>query len=258
MRKVKKAVIAAAGLGTRMYPVAKVIDKAMLPIGRRPVIDYIVRECLEAGVESIAIVVRKGSSQVQEYYSPHDALESLLKRKGWEQKGQVLQETLSVPDISFIEQDLEESYGTGVPALLARDFVNGEPFYFVSGDDVLIDPEGVSSLAGLGVAGNGNSAIMGLPLGIGVSADYCHLVTRRTHEGLKLTGIVEKPTNVSHSEGDKLVNISRYMFSSDFLDALADVGGNQDTGEVRITDGLANVIRSGGTVAVSVSEDISI
>jgi hypothetical protein len=87
--KVRRAVIAAAGLGTRMFPITKTIDKAMLRIGSRPAIDLIIGECRAAGVDQIAVVARAGSSQVQDYYTPDPILESLLARHSWQSKGEV-------------------------------------------------------------------------------------------------------------------------------------------------------------------------
>jgi hypothetical protein len=99
--KVHKAVIAAAGLGTRMFPITKTIDKAMLPIGSRPAIELIVGECRAAGVDQIAVVVRAGSSQVQDYYTPDPILESLLARHSWQSKGVVLNDIGRGIDFQF-------------------------------------------------------------------------------------------------------------------------------------------------------------
>lgn len=238
-----------------MYPVTKVIEKSMLPIGRRPVIHYIVHECMTAGVQTIAIVVRKGNHQVREYYSPHDELNALLHHRGWAHKSEALQETLAVPEIVFIEQDLEGGdYGTGVPALLAQEFVDGDAFYFISGDDVLIDPTGVSSLAMLGAVSEGGPAIMGQPVGTDRTEDYGYLLPRATSQGLHLVDIVEKPTVPSQLRGEPFANISRYVLTGAVLDAVAQGGVDTASGEVRITDGLLTVLRSGGVVAVSPSK----
>jgi len=137
--KVRKAVIAAAGLGTRMFPITKTIDKAMLPIGSRPAIDLIVAKCKAAGVEQIAMVLRSGSTQLQHYYTPDSNLESLLARHSWQSKGEVFAEIGCGLDFQFIYQCLEiDDYGTAVPLLLAADFIDGEPFYYISGDDICI------------------------------------------------------------------------------------------------------------------------
>ncbi|OCB56526.1 hypothetical protein A5722_13955 [Mycobacterium vulneris] len=138
--KVHKAVIAAAGLGTRMFPITKTIDKAMLPIGSRPAIDLIVDECRAAGVDQIAVVVRAGSSQVQDYYTPDPNLKTLLARHSWQSKGEVLNEIGRGIEFQFFHQRLDvDDYGTAVPLLLVEDFVGDESFYYISGDDVLID-----------------------------------------------------------------------------------------------------------------------
>jgi hypothetical protein len=148
--KVHKAVIAAAGLGTRMFPITKTIDKAMLPIGSRPAIELIVGECRAAGVDQIAVVVRAGSSQVQDYYTPDPILESLLARHSWQSKGVVLNDIGRGIDFQFFYQRLDvDDYGTAVPLLLVADFVGEESFYYISGDDVLIDAPSTSTLRNL-------------------------------------------------------------------------------------------------------------
>jgi UTP--glucose-1-phosphate uridylyltransferase len=157
---IRKAVIAAAGLGTRMFPITKVIEKAMLPIGRRPTIDYIVRECAAAGVQEIAIVVRRGSTQIRRYYGDDTELRALLGRRGWGEKARALDELASVPSITFIEQDLEDRYGSAVPVMLARDFIADDPFFFLSSDDLLVEQRGQSTLAELGRDAGGGYALV--------------------------------------------------------------------------------------------------
>lgn len=251
MTTVRKAVIAAAGLGTRMFPITKVVEKAMLPIGRRPTIDYIVRECAAAGVEEIAIVVRKGSTQMQRYYGDDSELRALLSRRGWAEKARALDEIGSVPSITFIEQSLEDSYGTALPVMLARDFVAGDSFFFLSSDDLLIDEPGQSTLAEMAREAAGGYALVGQSVAKVALERYGRLRTVETDGRLVLTDLTEKDGSIV--DGDQaLINISRYAFPAEFLSVLASVAEHEESGEYRLTDGLLSVLRS-QAVAVSVS-----
>ncbi|MET7934659.1 sugar phosphate nucleotidyltransferase [Streptomyces sp. NPDC005322] len=251
MTTIRKAVIAAAGLGTRMFPITKVIEKAMLPIGRRPTIDYIVRECASAGVEEIAIVVRKGSTQLQRYYGDDSELRALLSRRGWAEKARALDEISSVPSITFIEQSLEDSYGTALPVMLADGFIAGDSFFFLSSDDLLVDEPGQSTLAELGRDAAGGYALVGQPVATTSLERYGRLRTTGTDGRLLLTDLIEKDSSLHH--GDQvLINISRYAFPAGFLSVLAAVAEHEESGEYRLTDGLLEVVRS-QPVAVTVS-----
>lgn len=251
MTTVRKAVIAAAGLGTRMFPITKVVEKAMLPIGRRPTIDYIVRECAAAGVEEIAIVVRSGSTQIQSYYGDDSELRALLTRRGWAEKARALDEITTVPSITFIEQSLEDSYGTALPVMLAKDFVGGDSFFFLSSDDLLVDEPGRSTLEALGRAADGGYALVGQPVAKVALERYGRLQTSEADGGLVLTDLIEK--DGGDFEGDQaLINISRYAFPAEFHSVLASVGEHTESGEYRLTDGLLEVVRS-RRIAVTVS-----
>lgn len=240
---VRKAVIAAAGLGTRMYPITKTIDKAMLPMGTRPAIDYTIRECARAGVEEIAIVVRKGSSQIQHYYGCDGELRALLATRGWDEKAAALDETAAVPELVFLEQSLELDYGTAVPVMLARDFIGSDSFYFVSSDDLLADAPGESTLAGLAELASGGYGLVGQPTAAHDISRYGLLDTEDVDGTLMLRGIGEKTGEVPGS-GPALINISRYVFPAEFCDVLATVGADPVSKELRLTDGLAAVVDS--------------
>ncbi|WUS98902.1 sugar phosphate nucleotidyltransferase [Streptomyces sp. NBC_00708] len=251
MTTVRKAVIAAAGLGTRMFPITKVVEKAMLPIGRRPTIDYIVRECAAAGVEEIAIVVRKGSTQIQRYYGDDSELRALLSRRGWAEKARALDEISSVRSITFIEQSLEDSYGTALPVMLAKDFVADDSFFFLSSDDLLLDESGKSTLAELGREAAGGYALVGQPVPNAALERYGRLRTAETDGRLVLTDLIEKDSSLA--DGDQaLINISRYAFPAEFLSVLAKVAEHEESGEYRLTDGLLDVVHS-QSVAVTLS-----
>lgn len=243
---VHRAVIAAAGLGTRMFPITKTIDKAMLPIGSRPAIDLIVSECQAAGVDQIGIVLRAGSTQVQHYYTPDSKLDSLLARHSWQAKGEVLNDIGRGIDFEFFYQRLDvDDYGTAVPLLLVEDFVSDEPFYYISGDDVLIDAPSTSTLRNLAEqVEDGGSGLVARTCDRAEAERYGVLDVARQHGRLLLTGLREKEV-LPDPTSSPLVNISRYLLPPTVIDLIRDVPVDRRSGERRITDALLRLVDSG-------------
>lgn len=135
---VKKAVIPAAGLGTRFLPATKAMPKEMMPILNKPTIQYIVEEAIAAGVEDIIIVTGKGKRAIEDHFDHAFELEQLLADKG---KSLALEEVLSssnVPNIHYIRQ--KEPKGLGHAIWCARKFVGDEPFAVLLGDDIVVNP----------------------------------------------------------------------------------------------------------------------
>lgn len=244
--KVHKAVIAAAGLGTRMFPITKTIDKAMLPIGSRPAIDLIIDECRTAGVDQIAVVIRAGSSQVQDYYTPDPNLESLLALHSWQSKGEVLNEIGRGIEFQFFHQRLDvDDYGTAVPLLLVEDFVGDESFYYISGDDVLIDAASTSTLRALAEQVEvGGSGVVARTSDRAEAGRYGVLEVAQLDDRLVLTDIREK-VSPSDLTGDPLVNISRYILPPTVIDLVRELPVDPRSGERRITDALLRLMDAG-------------
>ncbi|WP_029106263.1 sugar phosphate nucleotidyltransferase [Mycobacterium sp. URHD0025] len=241
--KVRRAVIAAAGLGTRMYPITKTIDKAMLPIGAHPAIDLIVSECQGAGVDQIAVVVRAGTSQVQDYYTPDPDLEALLARHSWQSKGEVLNDIGRGIDFQFFHQQLDvDDYGTAVPLLLVADFVGDEPFFYISGDDILIDNPTTSTLRNLADQVHvGGSGLVARACDRAEAGRYGVLDVVQRADRLHLSGLQEKEVPADPTR-DPLVNISRYVLQPTIVDLVRAVPVDPLSGERRITDALLQLV----------------
>ncbi|MEW2478346.1 sugar phosphate nucleotidyltransferase [Mycobacterium sp. NPDC049093] len=253
--KVHKAVIAAAGLGTRMFPITKTIDKAMLPIGSRPAIDLIIDECRAAGVGQIAVVVRAGSSQVQDYYTPDPILDSLLARHSWQSKGEVLNEIGRGIEFQFFHQRLDvDDYGTAVPLLLVEDFVGEESFYYISGDDVLIDAPSTSTLLNLTEQVEvGGSGVVARASDRADAGRYGVLDVARQDDRLVLTEVREKVSPSDLTCGP-LVNISRYVLPPTVIDLVRELPVDPRSRERRITDALLRLVDSGLPPVVHVTD----
>ena len=138
--KIRKAVIPAAGLGTRVLPATKSIPKEMLPIVDKPAIHYIVEEAVKSGITDILIITSRGKAPLEDYFDRAPELEERLlaanKQKFYDDCVAVSQ----MANISYIRQ--KETKGLGHAVLCAKTFVGNEPFAVLYGDDVIISPEG--------------------------------------------------------------------------------------------------------------------
>lgn len=136
--KVTKAVIPAAGLGTRVLPATKSVPKEMLPIVDRPAIHYIVEEAVRAGITDILIITSRGKSSVEDYFDRAPELEERLLSSGKEELYRQITEVTQMANIQYVRQ--QEAKGLGHAVLCARSFVGSDPFAVLYGDDVIISP----------------------------------------------------------------------------------------------------------------------
>lgn len=138
MKEVKKAIIAAAGFGTRFLPTTKVLQKEMIPVVNTPIIHYAVKEVIDSGVEEIIIVIRKGKTQIREYFAKNPVLIDHLKKQNKMHYLSPYEELYSKVNIRIIEQDDTLPYGNGTPALCAKKYINpGEHFFYLYSDDIV-------------------------------------------------------------------------------------------------------------------------
>ncbi len=161
--RVTKAIIATAGWGTRRMPVAKSVEKCMLPLGNRPTVDYLVQDCVDAGVTDIYFVVSGSAEQLRSYYSRNVELENYLRQK---EKLELL-DAVTPPQVTFhfIEQDLNDGrYGTTVPVWLARDYIADDELVLIAvGDAAFRDKDGSSDI--VRAVQLGKPAIIGVRVG---------------------------------------------------------------------------------------------
>ena len=134
--KIKKAVITAAGLGTRVLPASKAMPKEMIPIVDKPAIQYIVEECVRSGITDILIILSRGKHVVEDHFDRSPDLEKRLAETG---KQELLDQMIGIAqmaDISYVRQ--QEQLGLGHAILCAKNFVGNDPFAVLYGDDVII------------------------------------------------------------------------------------------------------------------------
>ena len=134
--KVKKAVIPAAGLGTRVLPASKACPKEMLPIVDKPAIQYIVEEAVKAGITDILIITNRGKGVIEDHFDHAYELEDTLRKKGKDDVADMVAKTANLANIFYIRQ--KETKGLGHAVLCAEEFIGNEPFAVLYGDDVII------------------------------------------------------------------------------------------------------------------------
>jgi len=137
---IKKAVIAAAGRGTRFLPVVKVYPKELVPILSKPNIQYLIEEAIGAGITDIAIVIRSGETRIEDYFSLDKNLEKYLIETQKISYLDSLKQILTKAHLTFIQQPPNLPYGTGSPLLAAKKFIGSDDFAYFYGDDFILEP----------------------------------------------------------------------------------------------------------------------
>ena len=253
MQKITKAIIPVAGWGTRRLPITKVIEKSMLPVGNRPLVDYSVQELIEAGVTDIYMVVSNTEPcQVREFYSDNIVLNDYLISRG---KADRVALTKTLPEhvkIHYIAQDANSKYGTAVPVAMAAEEYNlNEPVIVYMGDDFIWNPDGESAATSLinSLQSETDSAILGVEIPKEKVDKYGVL---EVQDG-KLTNVVEKPS--VEEAPSNLINVSKYILSADLLQKIINYVNEHDFGptdqEYMITDPIYDYIKQGQTMRVA-------
>ena len=253
MPKITKAIIPVAGWGTRRLPITKIIEKSMLPVGNRPLVDYSVQELISAGVTDIYMVISNVEPcQVREFYKDNIALNKYLEDRG---KMDRLALAKTLPEnvkIHYVSQDPSAKYGTAVPvAMVAEEYNINEPVFVFFGDDFIWNPGGESSAESLinSIKSEDESAILGVEVPREEVVKYGMIDVA---DG-KLTKIVEKP-DLSQVTSN-LVHVSKYIMSPQLIQEMVKYVNSHDFGpkdqEYMATDPLETFIKSGGVVRVA-------
>jgi len=135
MQKIKKAIVAVAGSGTRLLPVTKSMPKEMLPIVDKPIIQLVVEELIEAGIEDIIMVTKWDKKPLEDHFDHSWALENDLEKNGKMDLVKKIKEIADMANFVYVRQ--KGPYGNGTPVLSATSLVDDEPFIFVWGDDLV-------------------------------------------------------------------------------------------------------------------------
>ncbi len=246
--KVTKAVIPAAGLGTRVLPATKSVPKEMLPIVDRPAIHYIVEEAVRAGITDILIITSRGKSSVEDYFDRAPELEDRLLASGKEDLYRQVTEVTRMANIQYVRQ--QEAKGLGHAVLCAKSFVGSDPFAVLYGDDVIVSPPDQPAIGqlcraydqyGLGVVGIKEVT----PEQI---VKYSSLAVEPLEDRIyKVTDMVEKPAP------DKILSLysilGRCVLPAEIFTILENTPPGAG-GELQLTDAMRTLTHTRGMTGV--------
>ena len=244
---VKKAVIPAAGLGTRFLPVTKSVPKELLPILDRPMLQYVLEEAAEGGIEEVIIVTAPGKEGIASYFQPSPALERRLSDNGESGLLDKVLHTSRIARVSFVIQ--QEALGLGHAVLTAREAVGDEPFVVILPDDIVAHTPGVVAqmTAIFDRTQAGVVAVEPMPwetvhnYGVVdvVPVSHPELVEGR---GLhQVRGLVEKPPR--EEAPSNLSIVGRYILPPEIFDCLERTRPGAK-GEIQLTDGMLLLLES--------------
>lgn len=242
---VTKAIIPVAGWGTRRLPITKTIEKCMLPIGNRPLVDYVVQDCLKAGITELFFVVGEDSTQLQDYYRSNIKLNDYLRRNGKEDKLPMVA-PLDGVKLHFITQPSYGKYGTAVPISLCAEYIDdSESVVVLMGDDFIWNKDGSSEIERLLKAvPEGSCGLLATKVASEDVSKYG--VIELDSEGNYVRS-VEKP-NVEDAPSD-LINISKYVLTKEVIDLCISVAPAPN-GEYQLPDAVNQYVAAGGQVKV--------
>ncbi len=234
MKKVRKAIIPAAGLGTRFLPATKAMPKEMLPIVDRPTIEYIIEEAVESGIEDIIIVTGKGKRAIEDHFDRVPELEKNLAEKGKLDLLEKVNYSSNLANIHYIRQ--KEPKGLGHAVWCARNFIGDEPFAVLLGDDIVQNTEPCLKQL-IEIYNETFSSVIGVQE---VPDDETHrygIIDPLTSEGrlYQVKNFVEKPA--PGTAPSNLAIIGRYVLTPEIFMFLEkqEVGAG---GEIQLTDSI--------------------
>ncbi len=218
--KVRKAIIPAAGLGTRLLPNTKSIPKEMLPLVDKPVLQYIVEEAVAAGVEQILIITNRGKSPIEDYFDYAPDLEARLLSDGKIREANTVRKVADMADVFFLRQ--KETKGLGHAVWRAKNFVGNEPFGILLGDDIMLSETPVLK-----------------QLVDAAEANDCSAIAIREFPGEEIC----KYSSVKLEEplGENVYRI-RYVLTPAIFDILENTSPGRNN-EIQLTDGMRTLCR---------------
>ncbi|MEA4901467.1 UTP--glucose-1-phosphate uridylyltransferase GalU [Desulfitobacterium sp.] len=241
MRRIRKAVIPAAGLGTRFLPATKAQPKEMLPIVDKPTIQFIVEEAVNSGIEDIVIVTGRNKRAIEDHFDRSVELETFLKNGGKMELLDMVQDIARLVDIYYVRQ--KEALGLGHAIYCARKFIGDEPFAVLLGDDVIHSDVPClrqmmnhyerygASIVGVQEVPLEETSKYGIVDGTEISSRL-----------YSASDLVEKPLP-EEAPASRLAIMGRYILNPEIFDILEKVEPGKG-GEIQLTDGLRELLKT--------------
>ncbi len=251
---VKKAVIPAAGLGTRFFPATKTIPKEMLPLVDKPIILYVIEEAIQAGIEDIVLIQGRGKTAIEDFFDISYELEDKFNREG---KGHLLESLNHIrKSANIISIRQKSALGLGHAVLCAKPVIGNEPFAVLLGDEITIskDPKNnVTRFLSQQYQSTSQSSVWVLP----VNKDEVHKygiidLGQKSYEHLDtggvVVGVIEKPS--ADKAPSHWALPGRYVFDSKIFSILSETKPGKN-GEIQLSDAMHELALAGGLNAFS-------
>ena len=247
--KIRKAIIPAAGLGTRVLPASKSCPKEMLPIVDKPAIQYIVEEAVKAGITDILIITNRGKGIIEDHFDHSVELENMLEKRGRTDTLEELNNLANMANIYYLRQ--KETRGLGDAVLRAKQFVGGEPFAVLYGDDVIIGE--IPAIGELIAAyENFGKSVVGIKeVSDELIVKYSSLKAEKIDNmNYNVTDMIEKPS--LETKFSNFSVLGRCVLDNEIFGILEKTplgAGN----ELQLTDAMATIARTKGMIGVEFS-----
>ena len=248
MKKITKAIIPAAGLGTRMLPISKTVPKEMLPIVDLPAIYYLVEEAVRSGITDILIITNRDKDAMEDFFDLSIEYSKVLTEKGRTEDAKILYDIANMANVYFLRQ--KETKGLGHAVGRARSFVGDDPFLVLYGDDIIFSKTPVCRQLMDVYEAYGKTVVGVKPVPKELLAKYCSLKVEKVGENEELTyctDMIEKP-----KPGEEFSNLSilgRVLLTPEIFDIIDSTPPGAG-GEIQLTDAMATLARRDGVYAL--------
>jgi len=246
--KIKKAVIAVAGSGTRLLPATKSMPKEMLPIVDKPIIQLVVEELVEAGIQDIILVTKWDKKPLEDHFDRSWALENELDKNGKEDYLKEVKRVANLANFIYVRQ--KGPYGNGTPVLSAASLVDDEPFVFVWGDDLVKSKISFTKQLITDYEESGKMAIAVQEVPLDQVSRYG--IVDIDQETMQLKKIIEKPS--IEEAPSQLADFGRMILNQEIVDILKETPLGKGK-ELWIVDAISEYVRRGGKYYVKKVED---
>lgn len=232
--KVRKAIIPAAGLGTRFLPATKAQPKEMLPIVDKPTLQYIIEEAVASGIEEILIITGRNKNSIEDHFDRSVELELVLERAGKTEQLELVRSISDMVNIHYIRQ--KEPKGLGHAIHCAKSFIGNEPFAVLLGDDIVYSKEPCLRQM-IKIYDEYKTTILGVQeVSIEDVDKYGVVDGKLIEDGVyKVKGLVEKPS--IDEAPSNIAILGRYIINPAIFEILEDTEPGKN-GEIQLTDGL--------------------
>lgn len=248
MKRVRKAIIPTAGLGTRFLPITNSVPKEMLPIVDEPLLLHVVREVALAGIEDVILISGRRKNAIEDFFDRHVELEETLAKSGKHEVLKQLNDIRNMVNIISIRQ--KQALGLGHAVHVGRPIVGDEPFAVLLGDELMIPPTPqtpsvIKQLANT-FEETGLSTVAIMEVAANEVSKYGIISGKKEKDWIRVDDVVEKPAVDAAPSNWALPG--RYIFTSDIFSHLENLAPGKN-GEVQLTDAMCKLARNEGLLA---------